>query len=179
MRPLSYSRSGEQRVVPFVEGVGRFPIGHWHHNEDAPDFVWKLAKADTPLGPLPWRLEAFEGAILCFMNEIREERYLQTAAQDEPIALPVVAVWASFSLLMNRFAFGPLVDVKHAFSWHRPLRIGEATILSGRIIETFEKRGRHYLVWSTVCKTPEGDPIFDLTHTIIDLRGADGLASAG
>lgn len=163
--------------APFVEGVGRFPIGHWHHNDDAPAFIWKLAKADTPLGPLPWRLEAFEGTILCFMNEIREARYLQQHAEDEPIAIPVVAIWASFSLLMNRFAFGPIVDVSHHFSWHRPLRFGEATTLSGRIARTYEKRDRHYLAWDTSCRSAADEPIFDFTHTIIDLRGADGVAS--
>jgi len=157
----------------FVEGVGRFPLGHWHHNPDAPDFVWRRAAAGTRLGPLPWRFETFEGPILCFLNEIREPRYLVDRAGIAPIALPVVAMWASFSLLANRFALGPIIDVQHEFRFRRALRLGEPTTLAGSIRETYERRGRHYLVWDTACRAADGAPVFDFTHTIIDLRGPD------
>lgn len=162
---------------PFVEGVGRFPLGHWHHNPDAPDFVWSRATSGTPLGPLSWRFQAFEGPILCFLNEIREARYLLPTPSAPPAALPVVAMWASFSLLMNRFALGPIIDVQHEMRWSRALRLDEPTVLRGAIADLYERRGRHYLAWDTACDTPAGEVIFRFTHTIIDLRGRDGVAT--
>lgn len=154
---------------PVVPGVGRYPVGHWHAREDAPPLDWDELIVGSALPTLSWRLESFENTLLCFFSEVREDRYLGTA-EVPAIALPVAALWASFSHLSSRYKTGPIIDVEHAFTFQRPLSIGESTQLCGEITDKWERKGRFYLSWKTQCHDTQGERIFEFDHTIIDLR---------
>ncbi len=148
-------------------GVGVFPVGHWHDGPDVVPMDWDRLEPGEVLPTVPWRFEPFENAILSFFSELRHPRYLT----DQPAtALPVVALWASFSHLASRYRLGPIIDVEHAFRFHRRLIPGESTELSGAITDKYERKGRYYIAWHTHCTGDRDDTIFDFDHTVIDLR---------
>ena len=157
--------------MTFVEGVGRFPIGHWHEGPDVVPMDWDRIEVGEALPTVEWRFEPFENAILAFFSELRHPRYL---TESPSRALPVAALWASFSHLSSRYRPGPIIDVEHSFAFARPLEPGEDTRLSGAVTDKYERKRRHYLAWRTTCRAASGEPIFDFDHTIIDLREPTG-----
>lgn len=149
--------------------VGKFGIGLWHQHPGTPPLDWNMIPLECPLGPFDWAMEAYEVAILCFCSELHVPEYLAQRNNFVPLIPPVAAVWASFSLLQGHFVLGPIVDFSHEVCWHEPLRAGSPVLLTGKVTEKYEKRGRHYLVWDTRCTRTNGAAVFDVRHTIIDL----------
>ena len=66
--------------MTFVEGVGRFPIGHWHEGPDVVPMDWDRIEVGEALPTVEWRFEPFENAILAFFSELRERKVVQAAA---------------------------------------------------------------------------------------------------
>jgi hypothetical protein len=149
--------------------VGKFGIGLWHQHSGTPPLDWNLVALEDTLGPFDWTMEAYEIAILCFCSELHVSEYLAQRNNPVPLVPPAAAIWASFSILQGHFVLGPIVDVSHEVCWHEPLRAGDPVRLTGKITEKYEKRGRHYLVWNTLCTRANGKAVFDVRHTIIDL----------
>lgn len=159
----------ESSLNVHLNEVGKFGIGLWHQQPGTPPLDWNTITLEDVLGPFDWTMEAYEVAILCFCSELHVPEYLAQRNNPVPLIPPVAAIWASFSLLQGHFVLGPIVDVSHEVSWHEPLRAGSPVRLAGKIVEKYEKRGRHYLVWNTQCTRANGSVVFDVRHTIIDL----------
>lgn len=153
-----------------IEGVGAFPVGHWHASNSRALLDWDKIAVGEPLPTVPWTLEHYENVLLCFFSEVHHDRYLNKPPTG--IALPVSALWASFSHLSSKYNLGPIIDVEHQFRFFQDLQPGDTTQLSGAITAKYEKRSRFYIEWETNCQLTDGKPIFTFNHTIIDLREA-------
>ena len=153
-----------------IEGVGAFPVGHWHASGSTQPLDWDKITTDEILPTVPWTLEQYENVLFCFFSEVRHDRYLKNTLSG--VAMPVTALWASFSHLSSKYEVGPIIDVEHHFRFFRNLKPGESTVLSGSITAKYEKKSHFYIEWETKCHSTKEEPIFIFNHTIIDLREA-------
>jgi hypothetical protein len=160
---------GLASVCDVSQAVGKFGLGLWYQRPNLPPLSWSTVAVGMPLGPFDWTLESFEIALICFCAELHEKAYLATKLNPVPIVPPTGAFWASIGLLYGHFSMSQTADVSHEVQWHRVMRAGEPTSLSGQIADRYIKRNRRYAAWETHCVTLAGEPVFDTKQTFLDL----------
>lgn len=61
-----------------------------------------------------------------------------------------------------------IILAKQTWRWHRPIWADEATriVLDGRILETYERRGKAYVRWQARFADPDGETVATAENTV-------------
>ena len=119
------------------------------------------ASAGTALGPVRFTV-----------SQAANERYWASAGVDHP-ALRQGALYPPIAanltiLLFQTVATRPLLHTSQRLVSHRRGDAGTELIVSGTVVERYEKRGRDYAVVNAVVTLPDGQPLWTSTATFCE-----------
>ena len=119
------------------------------------------AGAGTALGPVRFTV-----------SEAANQRYWASAGADHP-ALRQGALYPPIAanltiLLFQTVATRPLLHTSQRLVSHRRGDAGTELIVSGTVVERYEKRGRDYAVVNAVVTLPDGQPLWTSTATFCE-----------
>lgn len=72
------------------------------------------------------------------------------------------------TLLRTRYSVGRMVNARHRSRYLRPPEVGATISTSGRIVETYEKRGRWFIVVETTSVDETGRTLVISQTTLMD-----------
>lgn len=69
---------------------------------------------------------------------------------------------------------GVLVHIDQTFTWHGPLRIGEAVTVTGRVGKVRERNGAYFVTFVAEVDSKDGDRLLDAVSTFLMGEGGTG-----
>jgi acyl dehydratase len=83
--------------------------------------------------------------------------YFEDSPLDGPIAPPTLTANQALLMRHNKYIVDAGLHAAMQFEFVRPIRVGMRVRTRGRVIDKYEKRGRHYMVTEFVTTEESGD----------------------
>lgn len=109
---------------------------------------WANLKPGLKVGPLTQRITPATVRAYCDALGVDANAYL-VPRDGPPVAPPTLLATAYSALLRPHLNLGHGLMARHAMQVRRPIPVGEDATVSGELVETFERKGRHY--WTLRC----------------------------
>jgi acyl dehydratase len=99
--------------------------------------------------------------------------YFEGSPFGGPIAHPTIAANQALLMRHNKYIVDAGLHAQMQFEFVRPIRVGMRIRTRGRVIDKYEKRGRHYMVTEFVTSEESGEVLVrgQFTQMIFPERG--------
>jgi acyl dehydratase len=99
--------------------------------------------------------------------------YFEDSPFGGPIAHPTIAANQALLMRHNKYIVDAGLHAQMQFEFMRPIRVGMRIRTRGRVIDKYEKRGRHYMVTEFVTSEDSGEVLVrgQFTQMIFPERG--------
>ena len=125
-------------------------------------------EAGTHLGPLEFAIDAEVAESYRELHGGDADWYRDAGGEVGPLVPPTVLALYLMPLLYRRYPpLQGIVLMQQRFAFHRPLRAAEPLTATGRIEDTYERRGRHFVRWRAEFRTADGGLASEATNTFM------------
>ncbi len=135
---------------------------------EQPGTPFEAFEPGEALGPLEFTIDA---GIADAWRELHggDAAWHRTAGgADGPLVPPMVLALYLLPILYQRYPpLQGIVLTRQRFAFHRLLRAEEPLVATGRIAETYERRGRKFVRWSAEFRTAAGDLAAEAANTFM------------
>lgn len=131
-------------------------------SDEKPLLRFDSVSAGETFGPLEYSLT-------------QEKLDLYRRAVGDPSAVyATVASKDYVTLLRTRYSMGEIVNARHRSRYLRPPEVGATIRTSGRVVDSYEKRGRRFIVVETTSVDETGRTLVISETTLMDGTARDG-----
>jgi hypothetical protein len=105
---------------------------------------WDDMRVGLKVGPLTYIITPEMVADFCAALPASSTPYAASAAAADAVMPPTLLATDYIPLLHGKLELGWGLMVRHSLKILRPIKVGDAVIVTGEITDKYERKGRHY-----------------------------------
>lgn len=124
---------------------------------EQPGAPFEAFEVGATLGPIEFTIDAGIAESYRELHGGDADWYRDAGGEVGPLVPPTVLALYLLPVLYQRYPpLQGIVLTHQRFAFHHPLRAGEPVTASGRVLETYERRGRKFVRWSAEFRLADG-----------------------
>ena len=136
--------------------------------DEQPGTPFEAYTAGEPLGPLHFTIDAGTAEAYRELHGGDGDWYRNAGGDQGPLVPPTLIALYLLPVIYTRYPpLQGIVLTQQRFAFHRPLRAGDPLVATGRVLETYERRGRQFVRWQAEFRTAAGDLAVEAQNTFM------------